>query len=119
MAAEEEDGSELDTLPGMSHNSSHLAGLHGEWTSLLRARDAALSPVAFAEAARDLARRVVEHRAELFAVDAALQVEQDVTRKPWSDQLAANEDAVKFCTTMLNEMTAALGMTSLPKRELG
>ena len=61
-----------------------------------------------------LAPEVVEHRARLFLVNADLQTAHDPDGPDTAKRLAANQDAIKFCTVMLGEMSAALGTTSLP-----
>ena len=104
---------EIHTLPAMSTHSQRLVELHGEWRDLLDAKARALAASAFEEATRDLATRVVAHRSTLFAVNASLQAEHDLRDRGVSAQLEANHDAIKFCTVMLGEMRAALGLTSI------
>ena len=104
---------EIHTLPMMSTQSQLLVELHGDWRDLLDAKARALSSRDFEEAVRFLAARVVEHRGTLFAVNASLQAEHDARDRAVSAQLEANQDAIKFCTVMLGEMRAALGLTSI------
>lgn len=108
------DEAEIHTLPTMSTNSQRLVELHGDWRDLLDAKARALSASAFEEAVGYLAARIVEHRASLFAMNAAMQAERDASEPGVSAQLEANQDAIKFCTVMLGEMRAALGLTSIP-----
>ena len=107
------DETEIHTLPTMSTHSQRLVELHGDWRDLLDAKARALSSSAFEEAVRDLAARIVEHRATLFDTNATLQAEHDASDRGVSAQLDANQDAIKFCTVMLGEMRAALGLTSI------
>lgn len=108
------DDMEIRTLPTLSYDSARLAELHGEWRDLQDARARVPGAHDFDDAMRDLARRIVEHRAKLFAVNAALQTESDAREPEASARLDANDDAIKFCTVMLGELSAALGTTSLP-----
>ena len=104
---------EIHTLPMMSTQSQLLVALHGDWRDLLDARARALPSSAFEEAVGDLAARIVEHRSALFDANATLQAEHDASDRGVSAQLEANQDAIKFCTVMLGEMRAALGLTSI------
>ncbi len=108
------DDMEIRTLPTLSYDSDRLAELHGDWRDLQDARARVPGTGDFDDAMRDLARRIVEHRAKLFAVNAALQAEPDASDPDARTRLDANDDAIKFCTVMLGELSAALGTTSLP-----
>ena len=111
------DNQEIPTLPTLSRDANRLAELHGEWRDLQVARARGMSQGVFGEASRDLARRIVEHRATLFAINAAIQAEHAELDRNLIVELDANQDAVKFCTIMLGEISAALGLTSLPVTE--
>ena len=107
------DETEIHTLPTMSTHSQRLVELHCDWRDLIDAKARGLAASAFAEAVRDLAARIVAHRATLFDANATLQAEHDASARGVSAQLEANQDAIKFCTVMLGEMRAALGLTSI------
>jgi hypothetical protein len=104
---------EIPTLPTLSRDSARLAELHGEWLQLRAAPG--LAADTRREIVGDLARRVVEHRSVLFAENASLHAERDIEDREVLARLDANQDAIKFCTVILGEIAAALGMTSLPK----
>lgn len=104
---------DIDTLPTLSHDSQRLVELHARWGELY-AVHATLPAAAFREAVHALAPEVVEHRARLFAVNAELQTANDPDAPEVARMLTANQDAIKFCTVILGEMSAALGTTSLP-----
>lgn len=108
------DDMEIRTLPTLSYDSERLAELHGDWRDLRDARARVPATRDYDDAMRDLARRIVEHRSKLFAVNAALQTEGDARDPEAGARLDANDDAIKFCTVMLGELSAALGTTSLP-----
>jgi len=104
---------EIFTLPTMSHDAERLVELHARWIELRQARGHSMPEGAFAEATRDVAAQVIAHRAGLFEVIADLNVSSDAT--PAAERnYEANRDAVKFCTVLLGEMSAALGLTSIP-----
>ena len=105
---------EISTLPTLSHDAGQLVELHARWIELREARGRSLPEVAFEEAAREVAARVVEHRAQLFAVIAELNVAPDADTHAGTRRYEATRDAVKFCTVLLGEINAALGRTSLP-----
>lgn len=105
---------EIRTLPTLSYDSERLAELHGEWRDLQDVLARVPGTRDFDEGMRDLARRVVEHRAKLLEANAALQVEAEPSDVDALARLDANDEAVKFCTVMLGELRAALGTTSLP-----
>jgi hypothetical protein len=86
-----------------------LRGLLDDWTRLRAAADRGPS---FVSRVRELARRVVTQRARLFDRNARLQVEQ-----PGSAEIEANQTAIKCATTMLSEMTGAIGHASMPDQE--
>ena len=110
---EEDELMEIFTLPTMSHDAQRLVELHARWIELRQERGRTMPEGAFVEAVRDVAARVVEHRGRLFEVIADLNVAGDAG--PAADgAYEANRDAVKFCTVLLGEMNAALGLTSLP-----
>jgi hypothetical protein len=93
-----------------SDGSDHLRNLVGEWDAF------AGRGVGDDERAgmRSLAQRVDAHRATLFEKNARLQA--DAPRDDDPAMIArtdANQDAIKACTTMLNEINAALGVTSI------
>ncbi len=105
---------EISTLPTLSHDAERLVELHARWVELHEARGRTLPEGAFAEAARDVAEHVVAHRSRLFEVIADLNVAPDADTAAGWRRYEANRDAVKFCTVLLGEMSAALGLTSLP-----
>ncbi len=105
---------DIRTLPTLSRDSQLLAELHGEWRDLDEVLRRAPSVLPYAEALRDLMRRVESHRAMLFAANASLQVERSERDRTARVEFDANVDAIKFCTVMLGEMRARLGLSSLP-----
>ena len=103
---------EIRTLPTIADGADRLVEMHGDWRQLTERRG--LGPEAFNESARDVAQRVVAMRSSLFERNAAIQAEHAVIDPEWDQKLDANQDAIKFCTIILGEISAALGMTSLP-----
>lgn len=105
---------EIRTLPTISHDSERLAELHGDWRDLQDAIARVPGSRAWDDAMRDLYARIHDHRGALLAVNAELQSAVAVIDDALALKIEGNIDAIKFCTVMLGELSAALGTISRP-----
>ena len=88
-----------------------VATLAARWSALAAAPRAG----DFAAATRALASEVVAARAALWADSAAAQADSARDDDPaMVARVDENQSRIKVCTIVLGEMSAALGMTSLP-----
>jgi hypothetical protein len=106
----QENDLEIQTLPTIAYESQKLVELHGDWRDV----QSRVRGPSFVEVSHDIAMQLVEQRAKLFARNAEIQAENVHLEGSVLTQLEANEDAIKLCTILLGEISAALGMTSLP-----
>jgi hypothetical protein len=106
----QENDLEIQTLPTIAYESQKLVELHGDW----RDAQSRMKGPSFVEISQDIAMRLVELRSKLFERNAMIQAENVHLAGDALIQLEANEDAIKLCTILLGEISAALGMTSLP-----
>lgn len=91
--------------------SDAVEALAARWAALA----AAPRDEGFAAKARSLAAEVVAARAALWADSAAAQADSARDDDPaMVARVDANQARIKVCTIVLGEMSAALGMTSLP-----
>jgi hypothetical protein len=105
----------MTTPPSLdaSLDSPTLHALLREWDGLRTAP--ATDDPAFVQSVKTLAKRVVAHRAQLFATNARLLADAPRDDDPATlEQTESNQLAIKACTNMLTEMTAALGRASIP-----
>lgn len=105
---------ELAAPSPRSLDAAALEALRVGWLALRDGRGNDRSAATFRDAAHRLAARVVAHRARLFEAIAALNVADDADTAEGEARYEAHRDAVKLCTGLLGEMSAALGLTSLP-----